>query len=279
MLTRSRWVSNYYITPATGSSDQLERRCWNENHVPAESGPSGPRLTSPGERERKAVIARRVGGSLCCSLCLVSKSLSHTTLSKKWEVYFSKELCQLVVLCWICFCMHMYYVAMLQKAGSLWGMMRGVGGVRKSEHQSWLTKGLGLGLGLLCWGFKGVQEEISAEEASNSSNRVSGISTRTIHQSTILSLPQTIWARWESKQFLTLPIVQTLLRDFYLFPSSEAVIMRQLRRWKRLWWRSLTHWHKRTSMGPSRSCWNSTTTALQLEEITLKGTRVSCVYY
>ena len=30
-----------------------------------------------------------------------------------------------------------------RKAGSLWGMMRGVGGVRKSVHQSWLAKGLG----------------------------------------------------------------------------------------------------------------------------------------
>ena len=46
-----------------------------------------------------------------------------------------------------------------RKAGSLWGMMRGVGGVRKSIHQSWLAKGLGLGL--LCWGFKGVQLEAS----------------------------------------------------------------------------------------------------------------------
>ena len=35
--------------------------------------------------------------------------------------------------------------------------------------------------------------------------------------------------------------------------------------------------HKRSSMGPSRSCWNDTS-ALQLEEITSKGTRVSCVY-
>ena len=49
-----------------------------------------------------------------------------------------------------------------RKAGSLWGMMRGVGGVRKSIHQSWLAKGLGL----LCWGFKGVQEEIPSKEAS-----------------------------------------------------------------------------------------------------------------
>ena len=46
-------------------------------------------------------------------------------------------------------------------------MMRGVGGVRKSIHLSWLAKGLGLRLGLLFWGFKGVQEEITSEEASN----------------------------------------------------------------------------------------------------------------
>ena len=50
-----------------------------------------------------------------------------------------------------------------KKAGSLWGMMGGVGGVRKSIHQSWLAKGLGLGL--LCWDFKGVQQEIPCEEA------------------------------------------------------------------------------------------------------------------
>ena len=50
------------------------------------------------------------------------------------------------------------------KPGSLWGMMRGVGGVKKSIHHSWLAKALGLGL--LCWGFKGVQEEIPSEEAS-----------------------------------------------------------------------------------------------------------------
>ena len=53
-----------------------------------------------------------------------------------------------------------------RKAGSLWGMMRGLGGVRKSIHLSWLAKGLGLELGLLCWGFNRVQEEIPSEEAS-----------------------------------------------------------------------------------------------------------------
>ena len=161
-----------------------------------------------------------------------------------------------------------------RKSGSLWGMMRGVGWVRKSEHQSWLAKGLRLGL--LCWGFKGVQKEIPSEEVSNHSNQVSGISTRTIHQSTTPSFSQTIWPRWASRQFLILPIVQTLLPVTFGYSlSSEPVVMRQLRRWKRLWRRSLIRAHKRTSMGYSRSCWNGTTSVLPLEEITSKGTRVS----
>ena len=49
-----------------------------------------------------------------------------------------------------------------RNARCLWGMLRGVGGVRKSKHHNWLAKGLGL----LCCGFKGVQEEIPREEAS-----------------------------------------------------------------------------------------------------------------
>ena len=53
--------------------------------------------------------------------------------------------------------------------------------------------------------------------------------------------------------------------------SSEAVVMGQLRRWKKLWRRSLTLSHKRTSMGPSRRFWNGRTSALQPEEISSKG--------
>ena len=51
-----------------------------------------------------------------------------------------------------------------RKAGCLWGMMRGGRGVRKirNTRADWPK---GLGLGLLCWGFKGVQEEIPWEEA------------------------------------------------------------------------------------------------------------------
>ena len=89
------------------------------------------------------------------------------------------------------------------------------------------------------------------------SNRVSGIPSRTIHQSTTPALSQTIWPRWESRHFLSLPMVQTLLPVTFAYSlSSEAVVMRQLRRWKRLWRKLLTRSHKTTSMGPSRSCWS-----------------------
>ena len=156
-----------------------------------------------------------------------------------------------------------------RKAGSLLGMMRGVGGVRKSIYQSWLAKELGLGL--LCWGFKGVQEEIPREEASTLQIEPVAFPPR---QCTSLQLYP------YHRLFLTLPIVQTLLLVTFSYSIiSEDVVMRQLRRWKRLWWRSLTRSHKRTSMGPSRSCWNGRTSALQPEEITSKGTRVSCVHY
>ena len=84
--------------------------------------------------------------------------------------------------------------------------------------------------------FYGSSGRDSLGRGQHSSNRVSGISTRTMNQSTTPSLSQTIWPRWASRQFVTLPIVQTLLLVTYAYSlSSEAVVMRQLRRWKRLW--------------------------------------------
>ena len=65
---------------------------------PREAGPPGPRLSSLGERERNAVMANRVGVNML-QFCSVSNSLSRTTLSIKWEVYFSKELCRSSLLC------------------------------------------------------------------------------------------------------------------------------------------------------------------------------------
>ena len=108
--------------------------------------------------------------------------------------------------------------------------------------------------------FYGSSGRDSVRRSQHSSKRVSGISIRTMHQFTTPSLSQTIWPRWASRQFLTLPVT------FGYSLSSETVVMRQLRSWKRLWRRSLTRSHKRTSMGSSRNCWNDTTSALQLQE-------------
>ena len=67
----------------------------------------------------------------------------------------------------------------------------------------------------------------------HSSNRVSDISTRKIHHSPTPFLSQTIWPRWASRQFHSLPIVQTLLPVTFGYSlSSKAIVVRQLRRWK-----------------------------------------------
>ena len=65
---------------------------------PTEAGSLGPRLNSTGEEERNAIMARRVGVNML-QFCSVSSSLSHTNLSIKSVVYFSKELCRSSLLC------------------------------------------------------------------------------------------------------------------------------------------------------------------------------------
>ena len=110
------------------------------------------------------------------------------------------------------------------KAESLWGMIRGVGRVRKSIHQSWLAKRLVLGL--LCWSFKGVQEEIPSEKVSTLQIGSVAFPAGTMHQSKTPSLSQTMWPRWESRQFLSLSIVETLLPVTFGYSlSSEAVVI------------------------------------------------------
>ena len=94
----------------------------------------------------------------------------------------------------------------------------------------------GLGLGLICWSFKGVLEEIPSEEASTLQ-----IGSVPFPPGQSTSPQHTIWPRWASRHFVTLPIVEILLPVTFGYSlSSEAVIMRQLRRWKKLWQRSLT---------------------------------------
>ena len=112
-----------------------------------------------------------------CHSWWISKMQSgrEDTLEERYAIKFCFKLGKMPQKCMECFRLLFDHLAWIEhqflsdirdsrKARSLWRMMRGVGGVRKSIHQSWLAKGLGLGL--LCWGFKGVQEEILSEEAS-----------------------------------------------------------------------------------------------------------------
>ena len=105
------------------------------------------------------------------------QSRREDTLEERYAIKFCFRLGKITQKRMECFRLFLEHLAWIEhqflssirdsrKAGSLWGMMRGVGGVRKSVHQSWLTKGLGLGIGLLCWGFKGVQQEIPSGETS-----------------------------------------------------------------------------------------------------------------
>ena len=119
-----------------------------------------------------------------------------------------------------------------RKAGSLWGMMRVVGGVRKSINQSWLAKGLELGL--LCWGLREFRKRFRRKRPTlfKSGQWHFQQDKASVHNSILVRLFNQYGHQDSS---FTLSIVQTLLPVTFAYSlSSEAVIMRQVRRWKRL---------------------------------------------
>ena len=80
----------------------------------------------------------------------ISKMQSDT-LEERYTIKFSFKLRKMPQKRMECFRLLFHHLAWIEhqflsgirdsrKAGSLWGMMRGVGGVRKLEHQSWLAK-------------------------------------------------------------------------------------------------------------------------------------------
>ena len=118
-----------------------------------------------------------------------------------------------------------------RKVGMMRGMMRGVGGVRKSIHHSWLAKGLGLGL--LCWGFKGVQEEIPSEEDSTLQIGSVAFPPGQYTSPQIHPCHRLFDQDGHQDSSSASPLVKTLLPvNFCYSRSLEAVVMRQLRRWK-----------------------------------------------
>ena len=86
------------------SAFQIELR---EPALSREAGHPGPRLSCPGKRERRTVMAGGAGGQYV-AVFVRSPTPSHTQpFQIKWGVYFFKELCRSSLLCWICFCTYM----------------------------------------------------------------------------------------------------------------------------------------------------------------------------
>ena len=75
--------------------NELEKRCGRENQHPAEWAPSW----ATQENGKETLLWPIERGVNILQFCSVSNPLSHTTLSIKWEVDFSKELCCSSLLC------------------------------------------------------------------------------------------------------------------------------------------------------------------------------------
>ena len=162
-----------------------------------------------------------------------------------------------------------------RNAGSVWGIMRCVGVVRKSIHQSWLAKGLGL----LCWGFKGVQEEIPSEEASTL--QIGSVAFRPGQYTSPQLHPCHRLFEQDGHQGSTLLSLFSwpCSCDFWLFPTLKGCRYETSEEMKEAVTKVIDTLTQEDFHGAFQNCWNSTTSVLQQEEITLKGARISCLYY
>ena len=164
-----------------------------------------------------------------------------------------------------------------KKAGGLWGMKRGVGGVRKSIHQSWLANGLRLGL--LCWGFKGVQEEIPSERPAlfKSGQWHFQQDNAPVHNSILVT------------DYLTKMSIETLPHppyspdlapcDFWLFPKLRGCRYETIEEMKEAVTKVIDTLRQEDSHGAFQKLLELYNECIAAGEITSKGTRVSYVYY
>ena len=85
------------------------------------------------------------------------------------------------------------------------------------------------------------------------------------------SLSQTIWQRWASTQFLTVPIVQTLLPVTFDYSLSTQAVVETIEEIKEAVTKVIDTLTQEDFLGRCRSCWNGTTRALQPEDILRRG--------
>ena len=137
----------------------------------------------------------------------------------------------------------------------------------------------GLVLGLLCWGFKGVQEEIPSEEVSTlqigSGEFPAGQCTNPLLHPCHRLFDQ----HWH--QDSSNPPYSTDLApcDCCLFPKLIVCRYETIKEMKEVVTKVIDTLTQEDFHGAFQKIWNGTTSALQPEEITSTGTRVSCVYY
>ena len=97
-----------------------------------------------------------------------------------------------------------------------------------------------------------------------------------MHQSTTPSLPQTIWPRWASRQFLTLAIVQTF--DFWLFPKLRGCRYETIEEIKEAGTKVINTLTQEDFHGASQKLLERYNKRIAAGVSTSKGTRVSGVY-
>ena len=161
---------------------------------------------------------------------------------------------------------------------------------RKSTHKFWLSLfwqhwhdlyALGshwtdTQQGIICWGFKGVQEEIPSEEASTLQWHFH-LDNASVHNSILVT---DYFNKMGIKTVPRPPYSPDLAPcDFWLFLKLRGCRYETIEEIKEAVTKVIDTLTQEDFHGGSRSCWNGITSTLQLEEITSKGTRVSCVYY
>ena len=95
------------------------------------------------------------------------------------------------------------------------------------------------------------------------------------------SIPVTVYLTKMGFNTVTQPLYSPDLAsyDFWLFPKLRGCRYETIEEMKEALTKVIDTLTQDNFHGSSRSCWKGKTSALQSEEITSKGTRVSCVYY
>ena len=94
--------------PMSLESTPVGEKILEWKHVPERLGPQAPGWAAQKNENNTRWGPKWLGRSICCSLCSVSNSLSHTTFQIKWEVHFFKEVFARLYYCvnmysaWIC---------------------------------------------------------------------------------------------------------------------------------------------------------------------------------